>query len=65
MLLDRISLNARTPLRMAEPFVRLASKAVPGPVGGELGRSGMTSLWVLSTHLLLGDPTWPSGSREP
>jgi thioesterase domain-containing protein len=57
VLLDTISLNARTPLRMAEPFVRLASKAVFGPAARKLDRSGMTSLWVLSTHLLSGDPT--------
>jgi acyl-CoA synthetase (AMP-forming)/AMP-acid ligase II/thioesterase domain-containing protein len=57
VLLDTISLNARAPLRMAEPLVRLAAKAVPGPAARKLDRSGMTSLWVLSTHLLSGDPT--------
>jgi acyl-CoA synthetase (AMP-forming)/AMP-acid ligase II/thioesterase domain-containing protein len=59
VLLDTISLNARTPLRMAEPMVRLAAKAVLGAAARKLDRSGMTSLWVLSTHLLSGDPTVP------
>ena len=57
VLLDTISLNARTPLRIAEPVVRLAAKAAPGPAARKLSRSGMASLWVLSTHLLSGDPT--------
>jgi acyl-CoA synthetase (AMP-forming)/AMP-acid ligase II/thioesterase domain-containing protein len=57
VLLDTISLNARTPLRMAEPVVRLAAMAAPGTAARKLDRSGMTSLWVLSTHLLSGDPT--------
>jgi acyl-CoA synthetase (AMP-forming)/AMP-acid ligase II/thioesterase domain-containing protein len=57
VLLDTISLNARTPLRMVEPIVRLAAKAMPGTVARKLGRSGMASLWVLSTHLLSGDPS--------
>jgi acyl-CoA synthetase (AMP-forming)/AMP-acid ligase II/thioesterase domain-containing protein len=57
VLLDTISLNARTPLRMAEPVVRLAAMAAPGTAARKLDRSGMTSLWVLSTHLLSADPT--------
>ncbi len=57
VLLDTISLNARTPLRMAEPIVRLAAMTAPGAAARKLGRSGMASLWVLSTHLLSGDPT--------
>jgi thioesterase domain-containing protein len=57
VLLDTISLNARTPLRMAEPVVRLAAMAAPGAAARKLDRSGMTSLWVLSTHLLSADPT--------
>jgi thioesterase domain-containing protein len=57
VLLDTISLNARAPLRMVVPIVRLAAKAAPDKAARKLDRSGMTSLWVLSAHLLSGDRT--------
>ncbi|MBS0522362.1 MAG: AMP-binding protein [Proteobacteria bacterium] len=55
VLLDTISLNARAPLRMAAPIVRMAAKAAPNGAARQIDRIGMTALWKLSTRLLSGD----------
>jgi acyl-CoA synthetase (AMP-forming)/AMP-acid ligase II/thioesterase domain-containing protein len=57
ILLDTISLNARAPLRMAKPIVQMAASVAPDRAARKIRRSGMPSLWTLSTHLLSGDPT--------